>query len=67
MVSDLAGRSGKPYLSGLKNEIRKRQADFTEKKFGYSSFLQFCRAADRRGYIQLEFDPDAGDYVVRAL
>ncbi|HLU53616.1 MAG TPA: NYN domain-containing protein [Acidimicrobiia bacterium] len=67
VVSDLAGRSGKPYLSGLKNEIRKRQADFTEKKFGYSSFLQFCRAADRRGYIQLEFDPDAGDYVVRAL
>ncbi len=66
VVGDLA-RSGKPHLSGLKNEIRKRQSDFTEKKFGYSSFLQFCRAADRRGFIQLEFDPDAGDYVVRAI
>jgi hypothetical protein len=66
VVGDLA-RSGKQHLSGLKNEIRKRQSDFTEKKFGYSSFLQFCRAADRRGFIQLEFDPDAGDYVVRAI
>ncbi|MGA7271138.1 MAG: NYN domain-containing protein [Acidimicrobiia bacterium] len=64
VVSDVQKRNGKPFLSGLKNEVRKRQADFSEKKFGYSGFLQFCRAAARRGLIDLEFDQKAGDYRV---
>ena len=64
VVEELEKRSGTPLLSGLKNELRKRQPDFSEKKFGYSGFLQFCRAAERRGLIGLEFDPKAGDYTV---
>ncbi len=64
VVGDIQKRNGKPFLSGLKNEVRKRQADFSEKKFGYSGFLQFCRAAARRGLIDLEFDQKAGDYRV---
>jgi uncharacterized LabA/DUF88 family protein len=67
VVAELERRSGPPPLSGLKNELRKRQADFSEKKFGYGGFLQFCRAAQTRGLIDLEFDPDAGDYVVSTV
>lgn len=65
VVGALEKSNGPPSLSGLKNELRKRQADFSEKKFGYGGFLQFCRAAQARGLIELEFDPTGGDYVVR--
>lgn len=65
LLVDVVSRLGRPSLSGLKNELRKRQADFNEKKFGYGGFLQFCRAAQTRGLIELEFDTDGGDYVVR--
>ncbi|MEX1178604.1 MAG: NYN domain-containing protein, partial [Nitriliruptor sp.] len=36
---------GDPPLSGLKDQLRKRQPDFSEKDLGYSGFLQFCKAA----------------------
>jgi uncharacterized LabA/DUF88 family protein len=64
VVAELEKRNGGLLLSGLKNEVRKRQPDFSERKFGYSGFLQFCRAAERRGLIGLEFDTKAGDYHV---
>jgi uncharacterized protein (TIGR00288 family) len=66
VVAALAKRNGPPSLSGLKNELRKRQADFSEKKFGYGGFLQFCKAAQARGLIELELDPASGDYLVSA-
>jgi uncharacterized protein (TIGR00288 family) len=56
---------GPVYLSGLKTQLRRRQPDFTEKRFGYGGFLQFCKAARARGLIELDFDADAEDYVVR--
>jgi hypothetical protein len=64
VVSDLAGRNGPVVLSGLKNQLRKRQPDFSEKKFGYGGFLQFCKAAATRGLISLTWDGGAGDYTV---
>jgi uncharacterized LabA/DUF88 family protein len=67
VVADHEKKNGSPFLSGLKNEVRKRQPDFSEKRFGYSGFLQFCRAAERRGFIELEFDQKAGDYRVRTV
>jgi uncharacterized protein (TIGR00288 family) len=60
------GAKGPVYLSGLKTQLRRTQADFTEKKFGYGGFLQFCKAARARGVIDMEFDDAAEDYVVRA-
>ena len=45
VVADLAGEDGSVALSGLKNQLRKVQPDFSEKKLGYRSFLQFCKAA----------------------
>jgi uncharacterized protein (TIGR00288 family) len=56
---------GPVLLSGLKNQVRKEQADFSEKRFGYGTFLQFVRAARARGFVEMERDVDAEDYVLR--
>jgi len=63
-VAELQASDAAPALSGLKNEIRKRHSDFSEKRFGYSGFLQFVRAADTRGLVDLEWVADIGDYRV---
>jgi hypothetical protein len=63
-VAELEERSGPPSLSGLKTQIRKSQPDFSEKKYGYRGFLQFCKAAETQGVVTLEWDPDSEDYTV---
>ena len=64
VVSD-AGHDGGPLLlSGLKNQLRKIEPDFSEKRYGFSGFLQFCKAARTRGIIDYHWDDDADDYVV---
>ena len=56
---------GKPLpLAGLKTELRKRDPEFSERRLGYGSFLQFCRAAAGHGAIALERNADDTDYVV---
>jgi uncharacterized protein (TIGR00288 family) len=64
-VERLGKKTGGVQLSGLKNQLRKVQPDFTEKRFGYGGFLQFARAAQTRGVIDMEFDDEADDYVLR--
>ena len=54
-----------PQLSGLKTQLRKTEPDFSEKRFGYGGFLQFVKAARARGFVEMEQDPDADDYIVR--
>jgi uncharacterized LabA/DUF88 family protein len=51
-------------LSGLKNQLRKKRPDFSEKALGYRSFLQFCKAAQAAGAISLAWDDDVDDYLV---
>ncbi len=63
VVGELTG-NGPVVLSGLKNQLRKKQPGFSEKKFGYGGFLQFCKAAATRGLIDLAWDDDSGDYTV---
>ena len=63
-VERLAAK-GPVHLSGLKNQVRKQQPDFSEKRFGYGTFLQFVRAARAREFVEMERDVDAEDYVVR--
>lgn len=65
VVKDLQGKNGGPVLSGLKNQVRKRQPDFSEKRFGYGGFLQFCKAAQTKGLIDLTWDDEANDYLIR--
>ncbi|HEX5613610.1 MAG TPA: NYN domain-containing protein [Acidimicrobiia bacterium] len=64
-VAKLAQKSAPVYLSGLKTQLRKQQPDFSEKRFGYGGFLQFCRAARARGVIEMDYDDAAEDYVLR--
>ena len=49
-------KNGPVVLSGLKNQLRKQDPDFSEKKFGYGGFLQFCKAAATKGVIELTWD-----------
>ena len=63
-VERLAAK-GPVQLSGLKTQVRRQQADFSEKRFGYGGFLQFVKAAQNRGFVEMERDADADDYVVR--
>jgi hypothetical protein len=63
VVFDLAG-DGSVALSGLKNQLRKVRPDFSEKKLGYRSFLQFCKAAATSGAVDLKWSSDADDYLL---
>ncbi|NUT02186.1 MAG: NYN domain-containing protein [Hamadaea sp.] len=62
VVSDLSRGGSAVALSGLKNQLRRVRPDFSEKKLGYRSFLQFCQAAATSGVIGLSWNPDVGDY-----
>jgi hypothetical protein len=65
VVDQLTAKSGPPHLSGLKTQLRKAQPDFSEKRFGFGGFLQFCKAARARGLIEMDWDDAADDYVLR--
>ncbi|HVM18419.1 MAG TPA: NYN domain-containing protein [Egibacteraceae bacterium] len=65
VVGELSERDGPPPLSGLKDQLRNRQPEFSEKEFGFGGFLQFCKAARARGLIDMEWDDGADDYVLR--
>ena len=62
VVHDLEKKDGSPVLSGLKNELRRRQPNFSEKEFGYGGFLQFVKAAAAKGVIDLRWDDADEDY-----
>ena len=51
-------------LSGLKDEMRKADSSFSEKRYGYGGFLQFVKAASAGGAVEMDFDPDTGAYSV---
>lgn len=55
---------GSAPLSGLKDLMRQRDPDFSEKTLGYGSFLQFCKAAQTAGLVELEREDDG--YRLRA-
>ena len=65
VVSDIQERRDVARLTGLKNEIRKRNPGFSEKPFGFGGFLQFCKAAQTRGYVDMEWDDESADYILR--
>lgn len=57
---------GSTALSGLKDQLRKRRPEFSDKGLGFRNFLQFCRAAESDGVVTLRWDDGAGDYTVTA-
>jgi hypothetical protein len=58
--------NGQAALSGLKNAVRKRRPDFSEKALGFRGFLQFAKAAEAAGAVSLAWDDDTDDYLVTA-
>jgi len=53
---------GDPPLSGLKDQLRKRQPDFSEKDLGYSGFLQFCKAAVTKEVVEMDWEEEDAEY-----
>ncbi|MBL0886702.1 NYN domain-containing protein [Myceligenerans indicum] len=64
--SVVQGAGGSAVLSGLKNAVRKQRPDFSEKALGYRGFLQFTKAAQTSGAVDLAWDDEADDYLVTA-
>jgi NYN domain-containing protein/OST-HTH/LOTUS domain-containing protein len=65
-VAEIEKRSGSPPLSGLKDQLRRREPSFSEKDFGYGGFLQFVKAAAAKGFVDLHWDDGAEDYYLSA-
>ncbi|MDD7963870.1 NYN domain-containing protein [Actinomycetospora lemnae] len=62
-VRDLEEAAGAPpQLSGLKDQMRKREPGFSEKRYGFSNFLAFARAARARDLVTMDWDDGRGDY-----
>jgi uncharacterized LabA/DUF88 family protein len=59
---DLQGEDGEVPLSGLKDQLRKRDPNWSEKDLGYAGFLQFVKAAAAKGIVNMEWDDNEGDY-----
>ena len=65
LLTDVVRQLGRPQLSGLKDQLRKRRPEFSEKRFGFNTFLSFAKAARTRGLVSMEWDDDTGDYLLR--
>ncbi|MFC5142879.1 NYN domain-containing protein [Actinomycetospora rhizophila] len=62
-VRDLEEAAGAPpQLSGLKDQMRKRDPGFSEKRYGFNGFLSFARAARARDLVTMDWDEGRGDY-----
>jgi uncharacterized protein (TIGR00288 family) len=53
---------GDPPLSGLKDQLRKREPEFSEKDLGYSGFLQFCKAAVTKDIVEMDWEDEDQEY-----
>ena len=59
---ELQGEEDEVPLSGLKDQMRKRDPNWSEKDLGYAGFLQFVKAAAAKGIVNMEWDDAEGDY-----
>jgi hypothetical protein len=62
LLVDVVRQLGRPQLSGLKNQLRKREPGFSEKRYGFNTFLSFVRAARTRGLLVMNWDNAIDDY-----
>jgi hypothetical protein len=64
VVRQLQAPGFRPQLSGLKDQLRKRRPDFSEKRYGFNTFLSFAKAARARNLIGMEWDEDTSNYLL---
>jgi uncharacterized LabA/DUF88 family protein len=67
VVDELSKGQESVALSGLKDQLRRKAPGFSEKKLGYRSFLQFCRAAATQGVITLDWSDVDKDYLLETV
>jgi hypothetical protein len=65
VIGELQTPAVGPQLNGLKDQLRKRRPDFSEKRYGFSSFLSFTTAARARGLVTMDWDDEAADHRLR--
>jgi NYN domain/OST-HTH/LOTUS domain len=65
VVGELQTTTSGPQLSGLKNQLRKREPGFSEKRHGFTTFLSFVKAARARDLITMDWDEETGDHRLR--
>ena len=51
----------------IKQTIRRVSPGFSEEYFGYSSFAAMLEDLQAQGLIELEFDENRGNYIVRSI
>jgi hypothetical protein len=64
VVAQLQAPGSRPQLSGLKDQLRKRLPGFSEKRYGFNTFLSFAKAARARGLVAMEWDDETADYLL---
>jgi uncharacterized LabA/DUF88 family protein len=64
VVRQLQAPGSPPQLSGLKDQLRKRRPDFSEKRYGFNTFLSFAKAARARNLIDMDWDVDTSEYLL---
>lgn len=67
LLGDVVAELGETGMSGLKNRLQRRQPGFSEKKLGYGSFLQFCKAAQEQGRVDVEWSEAGEEYRLKPL
>jgi hypothetical protein len=62
VVRQLQASGTRPQLSGLKDQLRKRRPDFSEKRYGFNTFLSFAKAARARNLIGMVWEQATNEY-----
>jgi len=62
VVRQLQASGARPPLSGLKDQLRKRRPAFSEKRYGFNTFLSFAKAAQARNLIGMAWDQAGNEY-----
>ncbi|MHA6617828.1 NYN domain-containing protein [Pseudonocardia sp. DLS-67] len=65
VVRQLQAPGSPPPLSGLKDKLRKQRPGFSEKRYGFNTFLSFAKAARARDLVDMSWDVAANDYLLR--
>jgi uncharacterized protein (TIGR00288 family) len=66
VVRQLQTSGSPPQLSGLKDQLRKQRPDFSEKRYGFNTFLSFAKAARARNLIGMVWDQATSEYLLNA-
>jgi uncharacterized LabA/DUF88 family protein len=64
VIRQLQASGPRPPLSGLKDQLRKRRPEFSEKRYGFNTFLSFAKAAQARNLVGMAWDPDGNEYLL---